>query len=622
MAVLALTAVGAAGLPSSAAAAPEWRLEQPPPPPPRPGVEPSAVPVGLGHVGDMEFLEPNLALLSTHGNGHTVPPGVWAYNGAGWREIATECGATDGRIAWAGPEDFWTVADGRAGQAANPEGLLPPLENNTLCHFLGLRKQNLGAVGASIAASYASLAFTASSYQQMHGAACIGPEDCWFAGDRLPEPQQGAFHLHWSGSGVEAEANTKANAVGDLRAFEGKLIESISLTLRPAPGEHTPEEILHPPVLAQVPSQAGARLFTPLHLRSAQEEATTLPEYAPGSFPAALGPLHLAANESSLWAAAGPVHVPPEKSAPAKLTVLRHVGSSLNQGWTELLGPAIDAKREEKAEGPPSEDVVTSIAAEPGTSSAWIALDTVEDANSPNPKPNAMALVAHVSAEGAVTEEELPTQKEREKGVGGLGAAARIACPAQNECWLITTQGWLFHLADEGSRVHPVNPDPAINGPLITFRPRDEGLPQIPSDTLPPDTSGLGEAPLLSQAIQPEIQQPASISLPLVSHVHVRLVHRSTLELSFELAVRARVRLLARRRRSIVASTHVLTLGAGRRKLTLRLNPHRWPTKLDLQARPLAPLPTVSTRGAAVETVGTTLAFPRPGELLGTGPSR
>jgi hypothetical protein len=618
---LVLLALAAAPNVASATEAPQWHLEQPPPPPPKPGVERSPVPVGLGHVGDIAFLERNLALLSTRGNGDTIKPGVWAYNGAGWHEIASECGATDGRVAWAGPEDFWTVSDGRPGQASNSEGLLPPLEDNTLCHFVGLAKvnQHPGELGASIVGSYASLAFSPASYQPMHAAACIDANDCWFGGDPLPEPQHGAFQLHWSGAGVQAEPNTTINAVAEMRAFEGSLISSVSLPLKAPPGEHTPEELLHPTILTRIAPAGTAPTFGAVRLGSAGEEP--VPVYAPGSFPAALGPLHLSASEGTLWAAAGSARVPPERSAPGMLTVLRHTGGSIDQGWSEVLGPASDKAREEKSEGPPPEDVVTSVAAEPGGSSAWLALDSGQDAYNTSPNSNALALVGHVTATGSLTLEELPTRAEREKGVGGKGAAALITCPAQNDCWLVTTQGWLFHLAEPQVREHPiVNPDPAIEGPLITFRPPDEGIPQVQNDTQLADTSGLGEAPPLSQVIKPEVQEPAMISVPLVSHLHVRLVHGTTLELSFQLAVKARVRLLARRHKSVVASTPTLTLGSGKRKLDLRLNLHRWPTKLDLQTRPLAALPTISTRGAAVETVGTSLAFPRTRGLLGTGP--
>ena len=106
----------AAGLKDESEAS--WQVEQPAPPPPeQAGVPPSTVPVSLGHIGDIEFYEPNRGALITSGNGSSIPPGVWFYNGAGWRELSNQCGATDGRIAWAGPDEFWTVSDGRPGQA-------------------------------------------------------------------------------------------------------------------------------------------------------------------------------------------------------------------------------------------------------------------------------------------------------------------------------------------------------------------------------------------------------------------------------------------------------------------------------------------------------------------------
>ncbi len=72
----------------------------------------------------------------------------------------------------------------------------------------------------------------------------------------------------------------------------------------------------------------------------------------------------------------------------------------------------------------------------------------------------------------------------------------------------------------------------------------------------------------------------------------------TTLELSFHLAVKARVRLLATRHKQVVASTPMRTLAAGNRKLLLALNRKRWPTKLSLQTHPLAPLPTTTTKEA------------------------
>ena len=56
------------------------------------------------------------------------------------------------------------------------------------------------------------------------------------------------------------------------------------------------------------------------------------------------------------------------------------------------------------------------------------------------------------------------------------------------------------------------------------------------------------------------------------------------------------MRLLAKRKKKLVASTPMRTLAAGNRKLLLRLNPRSWPTKLDLQTHALAPLPTVTVK--------------------------
>ena len=133
------------------------------------------------------------------------------------------------------------------------------------------------------------------------------------------------------------------------------------------------------------------------------------------------------------------------------------------------------------------------------------------------------------------------------------------------------------------------------------------------SDALPTDTSGLeGEAGTAGAAklatTPPQIF--ASVSVPLLSNVHSKL-HGTTLELSFHLAVKARVRLVAKRHASVVASTSTKTLKAGTHSLSLHLSRARWPTKLNLETHALAPLPKVSTRSNNVESVSTSLMFPR-----------
>jgi hypothetical protein len=546
-----------------------WRLEQPPPPPPPVGVTGSSTPIGLGAVGDVEFEARNRAVLITAGNGSTIPAGLWAYNGREWHELANVCGATDGRIAWAGPEEFWTISDGRPGQAANPRtGEPAPLADRTLCRF----------AGGQVVGSYASPAFQAGSYQAMHALGCISPDDCWFAGGPLPDDNGEAFHLYWNGSSLTAEPTRQGHVVEDMRLFDSRLYESVLLAAGDA--EEEPE----------TPFPFALHTINPAGVSPTVEPVLGMPLYSAQEFPQALNFLHLGSDEQSLWAAAGPVEEPPAGSSTAPVTVLRDEGGE----WTQVLGPEATLPGAAAIAG----DVVNSIAPEPGTDSAWVALDTPTDAQQPS--PNAAAVVAHVTPEGEVETQTLPAA---DSGIGPKGAAKRIVCPAFNDCWLITTQGWIFHLAPEAERQLPedeVDHSQAFSS-LITFRPKDLGLPGEQLDAPPPDDSG--ELPPLVPELTPVTQSELAateVPVALLSNVHSRLIHKTTLELRFHLAVEARVRLIAKRKASVVASTPNRTFAGGNRRLLLRLSLRKWPTKLDLQTHALAPLPT-RPRGALTQ---------------------
>jgi hypothetical protein len=537
-----------------------WRLE-PITPPDLPNGERSPTPIGLGRVGDIEFWRPDRGLLITAGNGTTIPAGTWAFDGLHWHELSTVCGATDGRIAWAGPAEFWTVSDARQGQAADSHGDPAPTEDNTLCHF----------VNGSVAASYASLAFQASSYQPMHAAACLSTGDCWFAGDGVPEPQIGAFHVHWNGRASTLEEIPylgEGRPVEDMRAFDGSLYESVRVSSSDPVLEHLSE----PPTL---------HLINPIGVNPTFEPLSGLPLHSAGEFPEALDALRLSADAEALWAAAGPRRETPEGSEAAQVTIDRYTPGT---GWSQVLGSQAGGL------DPFSGDTVRSIAAEPQSEAAWVALAASSETGV---DPTANALVARVSADGTVSDEEtLPTPAEAAEGVGPKGAAAHVSCPAVHECWLATTEGWLFHLTSlpAGSPTSEgIDADPAFAGP-ITYRPPDEGLPATTPDAPPPDDSG-AQSEFVPAA---ETVTPPRALAGLVSKVHVRLVHATTLELRFHLTVKATVRLLARRHRQIVATTPRLTLKAGYHTLRLHLQRRRWPTKLDLQTHALAPLPTVA----------------------------
>jgi hypothetical protein len=617
---LALAALLAAG-PAAAGARAEggdggatWRLEQPLPPELPSGAK-STIPIGLGKVGDIEFWAPNRGLLITAGNRPTIPPGVWVYNGVGWRELASVCGATDGRIAWAGPDEFWTVSDGRAGQSSL-EGA-PPLEDNTLCHF----------ASGEVVGSYASLAFRPDSYQAMHGAGCVGASNCWFGGDPLPEGQAGAFHLHWDGHSLIAEPNPQGHAVEDIRRLGSELLESVRVKSDDVLSEE--ESQSEPAVLHQLEPTGVQPRFLPLNLG--------VPFYAAEEFPQALDFLHLSSGASALWGAANPAAPTPEGSVPGETTVIRVAGGSA----TQIIGPTTDPEgvnpftSEPGAEGARSKNqLVNSIAAEPpgegegdGTAageSAWLALASGEELHA---EPLASAQVARLSSGGAVSErDQLPSEQEAAEGVGPKGVADKVACPAPHDCWLATSRGWLFHLTTDAARraeLERPDTDPALSKAApITFRPADAGIPALVPDAPPVDDSGLlGEISATNAALAETATAPleSRVKVPLLSRIRSRLVHGTTLELRFHLAAKARVRLLAKRRKRVVARTAMRTFPAGDRRLLLKLARQRWPTSLDLQSHALAPLPTVSTQGSgsATNTVGTAFVELPPTPVLG-----
>ena len=139
--------------------------------------------------------------------------------------------------------------------------------------------------------------------------------------------------------------------------------------------------------------------------------------------------------------------------------------------------------------------------------------------------------------------------------------------------------------------------------------------------TLPVDDSGLlGEltTPISVPKEQTTKQAAGRVTVPLLSHIHARLIHGSTLELRFHLAARARLKLVAKRHKRVIAATPQRTFAAGNRRLQLRLNPKLWPTKLALLSRALAPLPTETLNESNETTVTTSLEFPN---ALGRAPA-
>jgi hypothetical protein len=511
-----------------AAAAPGWRSEQP-------AAVGTGVPGEIGEIGDIEFWAPNRGMLITAGNGG-VPAGLFAFDGSGWYRYSTVCGGHEGRIAWAGPNDFWTISDQQAGQGT---GMAPP-RHISLCHF----------VNGAVVASYAEPVGVAGSYLPMDAAACAAPDDCWFAGERLPgRVNSGAFHLHWDGSSVTAIPSLIVRQLGledpgrsvtSLAYHQGGLYEGVEVRDGDvAPAEPSSE----PSFLHQIVSQGGATAFVSLY----PEDPVVSPE------PSQLEGMRLASDGEELWAIAGAL----EFSA-AMPAVLRLGAAGFEQ--VQLSGGVLGAG-----------DSIRGIAAEPGSATVWVSFSESGDFSSP-------ARLTRIHADGSVEEPTLlPAAGEL---IGHKGAAGPIACPAAEQCWMATQAGWLFHLGPD----LPVDPDPTLHA-LITSRPPDASLPSVPPISLPEDNSGADSAKG-SEPLPETLGEPLPKRRPaLYGNVKSRLIGHSLLELTFSLHAKARVQLLAERKGEVVAKTPRLTMAKGERKLRLRLDPRRWPTKLDLRVQ-------------------------------------
>ncbi|HEY6759525.1 MAG TPA: hypothetical protein VI318_08550 [Baekduia sp.] len=546
LATAAALAACVVAAPVTAQADAGWHTEQPLTPA-QPGGS-GGLPVGLGEISDLSFWASNRGLLLTSA-------GLWAYDGTGWHQLSTVCGATDGRIAWAGPLDFWTISDQPVGQAQ-----VGGTAHRSLCHF----------VNGQVVASYAQPIGFATSYEQMNAAACNGPSDCWFAGERLSgKVNVGAFHLHWDGTTLSAVPsltarqpglNDPGRAIGDLAFHQGGLYESVRVADDDvvAPGESAQR----PYLLHQVIEDSSSP-FTPLF-------PSTPIDYA-GSPPSKVTALHLASTASGLYAIAGAVI----DAAPS--IVLRGGASGFDQvALSDPQGVFAPGVR------------INSVAADPDGDGVWIAYVPRSEA----PFPDVLARVARLHVDGTV--EPVAALPGPGDGIARKGTASKIACPAPGQCWLATSNGWLFHLGDS----LPRDDEPAMHA-LITYRPLDDSIARDPEDDVPDDDSGIvppvfSEPPPSNYPFVPTVA-PAKKARKLVTRVGKPVVHGTKLELTITLSAKAHVQLVGKRGKKTVARSKRSTLAKGKHKLVMRLNRKKWPTKLDLRADPVNKPTTTSS---------------------------
>jgi hypothetical protein len=536
LAAIAGTVALLAAVPAVAPAVPAWRLAQPDPP------EGAPFKVALGAPADLQFWAPNRGLLAVEGNS-VIPRGLFYWNGVRWRQLATVCGgsAQTMRIAWAGPDEFWTIS--APSRPRIGDGI-------TLCRFKG----------GKVVASYGTLPQSSDPYRVMNAAACRAASDCWFGGASSSDPsgsRSGAFRLRWNGSGLLTDYGPQGRGISDLEEFGGELYESVYV----GPGNEQPAqaELREPESPPRLIHRLGSDSvfasdpFVPAPESGVPDDGTEL--------------LALDSDGSDLWAVGGGAASGP--SAPTDGIVSR---VPLAARKPSFAAPFAQVTLSAPAGTFAAGDRFADVAALPGSDDAWAALQAFTERRSTNARGRVALIDA---ATGAVSVSRLPSSG------AGRGSVTKIACPAADDCWAATYGGWLFRWSEAGASL-PEDTDPAFAS-LITFRPNESASQFVPD--APPEDDSLKFAP---PPVEVEVEAPPETETKKVAALlrKVRSKLRGTrLTISFTLSRRAKVALVARRGGKVVARTPSRNLKPGRRSLSLKLNRERWPTKLAFSAR-------------------------------------
>lgn len=543
---IALAASGT--ISAEAHAAPVWSLD--------PAVPPAGAPFGgpVGAPGDLKFLSPSFGLMIVKNTpGSTFASGLMGYDGTRWRQIATVCGgaARSARIALVSEREWWTLSDPAPGLDGVVSAENPTV---TLCHF----------VDGRVVASYATApADQEAPYPTMNAAACNGPNDCWFSGPVVDIPQFGTFYLHWDGVQLTATRHPSARGVADLQAFGGAVIggTAVGTGFDQSAASLVTGEDIDPVDIVGEPN--GPRL-----LRTLGPGGIGVLDWPRRTGPDRIDVAAMDGDGQQLWIAGltsqtalvpdaepqadDPVPAPPYL---ARQTLADPLPQPVELDTT---GPA-DLELG---------DFIGDIAAVPGRAQAWV---TVKKRAGAIDAVAAVATVALVDASGSVLERVSLGRDDV-----AVGEAAKIACPAADQCWMVTANGWIYRLAEPSAE-----PTAPLVSPVITVRPPDPRTPRTPPDTVPQDESSRFVAPTI-EAPAPEVIAPTPKPIAALLRVvgKVRTEKRRFIVMRIQVRRRARVQLVGTRGQRTVARTKARTFKPGRYTLRMRANPKRWPTSL------------------------------------------
>lgn len=536
---------------------------------PLPAPPGGSVSTPVGYVGDLSFWAPNRGLMIVGGN-NSVPAGLYGWNGEGWHQLSTVCGGgINARIAWAGPTEFWTITAPSVGSYSTRSGL-------GLCHFKD------GAIVGSY--SYFNLPEFGNSLV-LNAATCRAADDCLFGGVAGVSPdgsRSGAFHLRWDGNALTPLWNGQGRGVSGLTVHRGSVLESVFVGPQAGAQGARPGLRVAEPVPALLHGVTGTTFandpFVPTVDPSVPADGVELRA--------------IDSDGSTAWAVGGGAGSGPAALAgyvQARPLAVRRTDA----GWTQLpLSGEL-----------PVDSWFGTVAAVPGTQRAWASLTQFETADLlGNPTGDgAPARIASIDEAGATTVETLDDGAKR-------GTITAIGCATASDCWAATARGQLYRRTDRAS--YPVDTDPAFQG-TISIRPNEAAAQVIP-DEPPADDSRLFAPPV--ELPQEAAEAPVCGTPPrLVTRVRSRSAKLTRAQkraknlairvtVSFRLARRAKVGLVARRGGKVVARAKARTLRAGNRRLTFSARRTTWPKSLKFSLKELTTPKCESTGDGVVST--------------------
>lgn len=530
---------------ASAARAADWT---PVPLPPPPG---GMFSVPAGPVGDLSFWAPNRGVMTVAGNS-AVPGGVYSWDGMSWHQLATVCpGGPGSRIVWAGPTEFWTITAASIGD---------PRIGAALCRFKD----------GAVVGSYSMYNVPELTSNSLTAGACRAADDCVFGGPG--GSQAGAFHLRWDGTTLRPLRGRQGRGVSDMVTHRGTIVESVVTGVRIAQRGTAPLLTDPEPVPRLLHHWTGGTFandpFEPTPSGAAPVDGTDL--------------RGLDSDGTTAWAVGGGANSGPATTAgPVKRPPIA-VRKDGDGAWTEV--PLSGDVPADTAGSYPT--IFGAVAAVPGTRQAWVTLTE----NELGQGVGAVPTVAHVADDGRLTAQALDDRT----GPAARGAAAAIACPAVDDCWLATASGYLYRRTTAGA--YPRDTDPAFQG-TISIRPNEAAEQVIPDDPPADDSRLLAppvELPTVDEqqpivcAARPRLVTRTKASRgPMTARQRRQANPRLTLTVRFRLARRAKVGLQARRKGRVVARAATKSFRPGTRKLTLNVRRKQWPTGMKFVLKEL-----------------------------------